>query len=304
MQLSEIRSRLQDVYGNTLTSEDTFYARIINDAYAKLCALADWWWLETTQVLRFAAPMTTADYIFSVTSNTVAASAADDWLGADYVNGWLYTGTHTYRVLGTAAASVYTIDANYIGTAATIAATFWNDTITLPTAFDHVISVAPRNDPNYKPLDQVRYEDIERHGPDLSGLETETAQKYAVYRDIALDSDQARLRIYPPPDETAEYLMRYVTLPTALSADGDVPLLPVKFHNVLCDMSRLELLKVTGAPADEVAVWEGEVAKGVQRIFSEQYHRGGMKRRFGRWGRKTLGKMPYNLIDYTLGDPV
>lgn len=302
MQLSDIRTRLTDVYGNTLTSESTFYNRVINDAYVKLCAMTDWWWLEDYCVLRFNAPMVTEhDFTCTVTSSVISASGTA-MLGAEYLYGWISVGSHCYRITGvTTAASTMTLDALFMDPTTVYSCTFWNDTLTLPTAFDHVVSLAPRRDPNYRPLRQISLEEIEKRGPNLEGSECECGEAYAIYRETSFTKTAARIRIYPPPDSTAEYAMRYIQCASVLSADSDVPLLPPKFHSVLVDLSRLELMKVTGANPDEISAWEGETSKGLMQIMKEQMRKGNVLRQFGRFGTQKQVSLPFKMTNYTLG---
>ena len=305
--LSDIRTRLQDLYGNTLSSEDTFYNRIINDAYHKLCALAEWWWLEDYTILRFDAPVTAENFDCTLGTAEIVSSAAGDAVSANYANGWCFTGEHTYRVLSmdaTAHTQTITLDANFIEASTVYACQFWNDTITLPTAFDHAVQLAPRKDPNHKPLRHVDLAEIEKYGPDLSSQEVEIAQTYSVYKEATIDADQFRLRIFPPPDETAEYALRFIQTPIDLANDTATSAVPLKHESVICDMARLELMKVTGAAGDEIQTWEGEALKGLQRMFSDQHKRGNVQKTFGRRGTKATDFIPYKMVNFTAGDPI
>jgi hypothetical protein len=305
--LSDIRTRLQDLYGNTLSSEDTFYNRIINDAYQKLCALADWWWLEDYTVLRFSAPVTTENFDCTIATADIVSSAAADTVTTAMVTGWAVTGNHTYRITTIDSAShpqTITLDANFIEASTVYAMKFWNDTITLPTAFDHAVQVVPRKDPNTKPLRHVDLAEIEGYGPDLSAQETDIAQVYSIYKEATIDADQFRMRIFPPPDVTAEYVLRFVQTPVNMANDADEPALPLKHQSVIADMARLELLKVTGANQDEIQTWEGEALKGLQRMFADQVKKGNMQRAFGRRGSADTKTIPWKLTNYTVGDPI
>jgi hypothetical protein len=58
---------------------------------------------------------------------------------------------------------------------------------------------------------------------------------------------------------------------------------------------------VSGANGDEVALWEGEVQKGVARMVNDQLKRGHPLRQFGRQGRVGTFRLPFKLTNYTLG---
>ena len=304
MQLSAIRTRLQDVYGNTLSSEDTFYNRIINDAYRKVCALADWWWLETYEVLTFDAPMVSArDFDCTEATADIVASAASDSVTSAYNYGWAFSGENTYRITTVSALTV-TLDSDWLETSSAYQMAFWNDTKTLATAFDHAISLVPRGEPNYKPLAHVPLEQIEAYGIDLVGHEYEIANVFAVYKETAFEADQFRIRIYPPPSEVTEYVMRYIQRPVDMSSDTDVPLIPEKHVQTLIDFARLELAKVAGVNADEIAVWDTEAQKGLSRMIADQMKKGNVLRRFGARGVKRTNIMPVRLVNVTAGDPI
>jgi len=306
MQLSEIRQRLIDVYGNTLTSESTFYNRIINDAYSKLCAMGSWWWLETSTVLNFQATIASAHYVTAVEgASTVIASAAGDMLSDDYLYGWMYTGEHTYRIRSINSASLtMTLDGEWLEVSSVYSVDAWNDQQLLPSAFDAVVSVVPMNDPNRRPLRQVDPEVIAANGPDMSGLEEETAREFAVYRDAAISGDKFFIRIFPPPQEECEYVIKYRRTPVALSSDTDVPLLPEKFHSAIVDMARLELATVAGLSGNEVLSMERQAMRGMAMIMRDQLRHGNKLRRFGTSGIVNFKELPVKLTNYTAGDPI
>lgn len=304
MQLTAIRTRLQDVYGNTLTSEATFYNRIINDAYHKICALADWWWLETYEVLTFDAPLVSArDFDCVLATADIVASAASDTITSVYNFGWAFTGENTYRIT-TVDGTTVTLDSDFIEASSCYQMAFWNDTKTLCTAFDHAVSLTPRGEPNYKPLAHVPLEQIEAYGADLVGHETSVARWYSIFKESVYDADQFRIRIYPPPEETTEYVMRYIQTPVDLSADTDEPLIPNKHVATLVDFARLELSKVAGVNPDEIAIWESEAQKGISRMLLDQSKKGNVIRQFGRRGTRQTTVMPFRLVNVTAGDPI
>ena len=304
MQLSDIRTRLQDVYGNTLSSEDTFYTRIVNDAYHKICALADWWWLETYEVLTFDAPLVSArDFDCTESTADIVASAASDSIASTYNFGWAFTGENTYRITTVSAATV-TLDSDFIETSSCYQMAFWNDTYTLSTAFDHAVSMTPRGAPNYKPLTHVPLEKIETYGADLVGHEAEVAGRFSVFKESVYDADQFRVRIYPPPEEITEYVLRFIQTPADLVNDTDEPLIPNKHVATLVDFARLELAKVAGVTPDEVQLWETEAQKGISRMLVDQSKKGNVLKQFGRKGTRQTTIMPFRLVNVTAGDPI
>lgn len=310
MQLSEIRTRLSRIYGNTITADDDYYDEIINDIYRDICAMHAWHWLETFEVVSFNAPVVADKNYTNVlgpgNENHLNPSASADVISSSYNFGWAYTGEHTYRITTVeTSGSDVVLDANLIGddaTATAFSCTFWNDMVTLSTAVDHVVQVVPRSEQR-KPLKQVDLREIEQYGPNVSNMAREVANVYALFRETVYDTDQIRMRIYPPPDEDVQYTVRYYQNPTALSSDSDVPIIPVKHHSVIVDLSMVRLLGPEGVP-QEISFWENQAAKSVARLYDDQTQHGNKDRSFKRRGIVTAKPLRYKLSNCTLGDPV
>lgn len=285
MTLAEIITRLQDVYGNTLSSSDAYYGRVVNDAYFKICSEAEWWWLEKDQVLVANAPATSA--VASATMGT-AAMILSAGLPTTYGSKlWLEAPERVYRIATIVTASSVTLDSPWLETTSTaISVNIWGDTFTMPTDFDTPVSVSYRGDSNYKPLTQVTLADIEAYGTNVFDWATDVADRYCVYPNPSntATSKTFLMRIFPPPDETTEYLLRYRMCPTALSGSTDVPFLPERYHPILVDFAKLELYKNEGEDSDRVQFQEQEVAKGMAMLIRQNSQRGNVNRKFGRRG--------------------
>ena len=287
MTLAEIITRLQDVYGNTLSSSDAYYGRVVNDAYFKICALTEWWWLEKDQVIVANAPATSfvASATIASTAMIISGSIATTY-GA---NTWIGAPERVYRAtsISGSATVTLTLDSPWIETTNTaVAVDLWGDTFTLPTDFDTVVSVASRSDDNYKPLTQVTLADIETYGSNVFDWASEVADRFCVYPnpDGTASSKTQLIRIFPPPDETTEYLLRYRMCPATLSAAADVPFLPERYHPILVDYAKLELYKNEGEDSDRIQFAEQEASKGMAMLIRQNSQRGNVNRRFGRRG--------------------
>lgn len=279
MNLDDMHTRLADFFGNA--SDTAFYTRILNDVYDQISGKTDWWWMESETVLTFAAPIST-DTSCTVTQATADITTSAS-LAAGYDEGWAVSGAQAYRITAISGTAV-TLDSNWIEATSTAQSmTFWNDMLDLPSDFDHAKQLTCRNDPNHMPVQQVELEEIEKFGPDVSSWQDEHADRFAIFRDAGRTST-FRIRIFPPPDATAEYTLRYRTIKTALSATSDVALVPEKFHPVLVDGAIARICKMEREAADVWQMWETSFQQGLREMRREQHKRGNVQRKFKRRG--------------------
>ena len=270
MNLGEIRTRLTDVYGSTLSSEEDFLNRIINDAYMKLCVLSDWWWLEDEWAARFSAYVTDISVTATKGSGSVTSSTT---LDSAYDEGWLWTGEHLYRINSISGTTI-SLDAEWIEDSGSYTVTVWNDMLDLPSDCDRVVEILCRNAPNRKPLRQVDIADIEAFGPNVSRYRKEIADRFAIFKELGRTTSQ-RIRIFPPPSEVAEYGIRYRILPSELTSDSSEPIMPSKYHRMLCELAIADLLTIEREDPDLIAVWQNKASLGMSRMMAEQHQRGG-----------------------------
>jgi hypothetical protein len=300
--LADIRLRLQDFYGSTISDDDAFYNRVINDAYLELAGLADWWWLETSELLRFTA----ANTAVSVAANTGTAELVLDpgAVATAYKFGWLSTGGQTYRVDDVTASGTgvtLTADANFIEGSATYTCNIWNDTLTLNSQLDRPVGMWPRNDPNRKGLQHVQPEQIYAFGPDVSSYATEHADRFCILKEPAYASTDTRLRIFPPPSEVAEYRFDYLQVPTAMANDTASHLIPQKHEVGLVAFAMLKLAKIDRDNPDLVMNFDVDYQRALARMIRDHERRGGIMTRVKRRGIESVGRMDFRLTNVTAG---
>ncbi len=278
MNLGDYRTRLQDFYGTQLSTDTDFLNRVINDSYMELASLADWWWLETSEILRFEGVVTAIALTATKgTADLVPATAMD----TVYQHGWLATGDHTYRI-DTSTGTALTIDADWIEDSGTYTAYVWNDMVTLSSDCDRPIALLCRNDPNHIPVRLVDSLEIEAIGPDLSNHEREFAYMYSVLRDPPHFSSNMVLRIYPPPDEVVEYVFRYKQVPDTMANDTARTLIPDKHERCLVQFAMLKLARIVREDPDIINSLEIEYQRAYLRMVRDQSRNGRIQRRAGR----------------------
>ncbi len=304
MNFGDVKQRLTDVYGGKdLSNDDDFYGRCVNDAYGKICAYKQWWWLETYTALTFSAPVViNVPYTCIKGLTTIQPAVAGGALPAPYTHGWISTDENTYRVLAINASAPYevTLDTPFLETSGSHNINAWNDTLPLPDTFDRVVGMAPRLDQNVQPLANVPFSEIESRGPDMSEHYVDVAQLFSIYRETEI-SDGFRVRIWPPPDTPIDYIFRFRQTPVDLSSDSDIPLIPTKHHTVLADAARMELLVVTGGEQQEVTYWTQQMLAGLDRMIRDANRRGKAKYRFKGHVSVTEQALDWRMVNYTQG---
>jgi len=295
--LSDFRTRLTDLSGIDLNLNEDRLNRICNDAYLELCAAADWWWLETHELLRFNAPATTKSFVAALGTAEITPAATADQVPADYAFGWAVTGEHAYRLSAVATASPFalTLDSNWIEASGTYAIALWNDTVPLSATCDRPVALIPRGDPNTIPLRLVPMKEIEIFGPDVADYAADIATIYSVYREPVFRSAQMALRIYPPPSEITEYVFRYKQTGTAMADDTATTLLPPKYENCLVAAAQLKYLKLNREDMDLISQFELEYQKAFMRLRGAQSRTNSVVRSMGKRGVLTEASIAFKL---------
>lgn len=305
MNLGEIITRLEDVYGNTLTSSDAYYTRVVNDAYVKLCGIADWWWLEAESDLTLNAVV--RNYTITATSGANTATFSTALPGAYGPRSWIKSDCGIiYRVATVLSSTSVQLESNWQSTTTTAESiTIWGDSAQMNTNFEYPLSVSAYDDQNLKPLRQVSLASLEAFGANTSEYATEIPDRFAVYMDKSKLSTEAKtqlLRYFPPAKlRTAGYtrlLIRYRLAPPLLTSTLEIPYLPLKYHSILVDMAKLELFKNEGEDPDRINLFELEVQKGIQMLIRNNSQKGKIERRFHRRGIRDAGtNIPVTFIN-------
>lgn len=310
MNLEGIRTRLEDLYGPAATNEESYYDRIINDAYKDLCAITDWWFLEKHAIITTTGYVRDVEVYVTNGSTVLDPSSSSGLFIDDYDNGWLDSGTHIYRILNSSnSVGEIIIDSEWMEETAHSAflgldaeVTIWQDTYDLPTDFDRILSVQPRYLPAVMPLRQVTPTEMMAKTVDVSGNKSEYGKIFCVYRETD-KTTRYRIRIYPPPSLEMEYVVRYIALPDDLTDSTDEAYLPERYHSVLSDCAKLRLVKDRREDPDVIQNCEIEVQKGLRRLWKAQDRSSGISYKFGRRGTKRTSTVRFKPTNVTSESP-
>lgn len=298
MDLSDIKLRMQDVYGSPLTAEDALYTRLINDAYRSLAAMSTWWWLKKKSIIRVSPA--TSSTMTATLGTTTLTPASGEQISTDYTDGYLYSGGHTYRITTILATTPYTVtlDAEWIEASGSYDMEVWKDTYELPSDFSYAMAVTVRSDPNHLPLRFISEEEMDSHGMERYSGAIEQASVCCVRKDLQIGTSML-LQIYPVPSEECEYLVTYYANITELSSDSDEPDLPVRFHDVLANLAIAKMLKMDREDADVIAHWDTEARLGMARLLEEQGRMEPTTYRFGRRGYTKEAPIKFKTVNVT-----
>jgi len=292
MQLSEIRQRLIDFYGNTFSEDTEFYNRVINDVYQEVCSLAEWHWLQRQRSWRLSGTVKTVETTLTAGSGNVTFASAP---GDHYAGGWLSVPAEAdqdgiervYRLVSVSGTSGG-LDQSYIGTSGAFTCHIWNDWIYEQDVETITSVVVQRNPAVSIPLTEV--------GPDWFAGRRSIAWRYAssqpthycLYRDRDRFAAAIALRFWPPVTQTVELQFHCRVRPAPLSADTDEPYVPERYHGVLVAGGIMRLAKIAREDPDVVAQWQAEYDRHLRHLWRDQLASVTEPRRFGRRKRKDI----------------
>jgi len=233
MDFSTIRSQVSQLINLDESANDltTIYNRWINETYKRLAADANWPWLIKHDIVQT---------VTEISTGTVAITSGDTALTFSSGPTPSVTTANGYRIQLEGADDWYDISAHTAGaTSATLADNFLRDTLTtgtyvlrkwfysLPSDIDRIIVVTEANDNT--PLEYLDHRELKKTFPDI-----ETDGTPNTYTIEGLDSSNNwRTRFFPTPDTTINIDFWYYQTITELSADGDTPIFPSKWHEIL-----------------------------------------------------------------------
>jgi hypothetical protein len=242
MQFSIIQARVAQETGLSTVDDATMIKAWINGAYQQLSGFFEWPWLLTNFTMQTEADITNLTASVnaanaSVTLN-VAPTPATKSLANFYMiqftdttqgatNDWYLVSAHTANTTAVTISVPYVGITNYTAGTCTIRRVFYS----LPTNIDRLRDL--RQSITKLKIELIDSQTFDKIVPDPNNTGTPT---YA-YLSGMVGSGAAlgawQLSLYPLPSAVINIQGRgYITV-TELSADGDIPLLPVKWHNAL-----------------------------------------------------------------------
>lgn len=236
MTFLEIRQRVAEALGlaetdTTADANATMQNKLkewVNTRYRYICGKKSWNWLIKDSIIQTTTEITTGTVEATNASTTITFSSgptpsvANWFIQFSSSDDWYQISSHTATQTGATLANAY------LGTtSSTLTYTLRKVYYTLPSDMGKLLNIRQTRD------------DIKLHYIPIRKFDRLQADRTAkgepeYYSFVGQDSSNLyRLEFYPVPNVAMNLNVRYYQVVAELSADGDIPLIPTQFHDVL-----------------------------------------------------------------------
>lgn len=228
-----LQTRVANEVGLSL-SDATDLAMIkswINAAYKAVCGAYNWPWLLKPSTIQTVPDRTTGTVSINAGATTVtfssapASSVANQYMiqFTEVTDDWYEISAHTGGQTTATLAVPFVGSANISGSPYILRKVRYS----LPSDLDRIVDIRQTITDNK--LGAIDIRTFDRYLPDPTA--TGDPLYYAM---VGLDSNKYwQITLYPIPDAIENILLRYLYTPADMTADGDTPVLPEKFHDIL-----------------------------------------------------------------------
>jgi len=230
MQFSNLVLAVAEETGLNTTADATKLKSWVNESYRFLAGMREWPWMMGSGVVQTTADITSltasvAGLGTTVTLSTTYATtlATDYWIQFATTDDWYPITAHTAGTDELTIAPGYTQSAALVDGACTIRRIYYSLASDADRIIDMYEAIQDRQ------LDYVDPRELDLQLPDPTATGTPRA-----YTLLGFDSSNAwRANFYPIPDAVSNISYRYYKRITDLSADADIPVLPIKWHQAI-----------------------------------------------------------------------
>ncbi len=240
MQFLDIQARVAQETGLSIVDDATIIKAWINGAYQQLSGFYEWPWLLTNFTIQTEADITNLTATVTAGSATVTLSAAPtpatlslatyymiQFTTSPATNDWYLISAHTANTTAVTISVPYTGTANYTAGACKIRRIYYN----LPTNIDRLSDL--RQSITKLKIELIDKLTFDKMVPDPDNTGTPTYAYSSGMVGSGTSQGAWQLSLYPLPSAVINIQGRGYRTVTELSADADVPLLPLKWHNAL-----------------------------------------------------------------------
>lgn len=231
MTFLELRQRVAELAGidQTQTDTDTRIKEWINQAYQEVSSFYNWPWLTKRGTIQTLPDITTGTVSVANNSTSITFSSAPSISVQDQFQFQVAEDTDWYNITTHIASNTAaTLDVPYLGTTNGTASYKVRKVVySLPSDLDRLMFM--RQTDGDRKLDEVEPRTFFQNIPDPN-----TTSSPSVYYFQGLDTSQNwQIGLFPIPDSEINLLFWYFKEITEMTADGESPDIPPKFHNSL-----------------------------------------------------------------------
>ena len=234
VQQQEFADRLN--IDQTVTANGTRLKRWLNLIQQDIASRYNFEWLYSrtyvqTQADKTAGTVAITNGATAVTGTSTAFAAGDKRSFIQFQGD-----TNWYEITVVTSATAITITPSFAGTTLTAGTyTLRKVYYNLPTDVGSIYDARQTNTP--LKLTNLGVRTLDTYQPDINTVSMPTAYyRFRLDLDIATTASKAiQVGFFPSPDDVYNIEFRYLLVQADLSADGDIPFLPVPYHTVMID---------------------------------------------------------------------
>lgn len=215
----------------TQSTYDTLIGEWINNAQQDISAHYNWPWLVTSGTIQTVPEITTGTVSINAGSTALTFSSApavsvEGWRIKLDTDNWYTISSHTAASTSATLAETYLGDSNLVASTYTLRKVYYD----LPTDCDRVLTLRQSVDNLF--LEPVEIQTFQRILPDP---ETTGSPRVFYVEGVHASATNKpwQVVLWPTPSDKRNIYVTYIKKVTPLSADGDVSIIPEKFHNAL-----------------------------------------------------------------------
>lgn len=220
-------------YDSTVSGDATKLKRWINMAIQDITARRNWPFMYYHETIQTVTDTTTGTVSISAASTTVtfssgpAVSVTDYFIKFEGDNNWYRISSHT------AAATTATLNVAYAGTSNLVAGTYTLRKLFYATAtpLDSIVDI--KSTANGRIIESANPREADVFLP----LYWDSGQVYAYISSIPDTTGGIRISFLKSPADAENLQVRGIKKLVDLSADSDVPLVPVRWHSAILDLA-------------------------------------------------------------------
>lgn len=286
MTYSEIREAVGAIVKQTTGKKDTVINYLINMVYLNEILSIETahplFWLVQQKITTYSVPPVAVSSITQNNPGLITTDSAHQLSAGDIIVLWAVLGMTTIngilvRVMSVPTTTTFTINLDTTNLSAyTSGGYVYHHGITLPHATDRILTAGWGNKSDRITLltpKQIEEQGTDNHPNGSTGLPVRAYHG----QDFSNDGTHTDQFVWFPASD-ASYLLRYwyVISPSRLSDDGDVPLLPSRFHDVIVSGVVARLLEPKDRPnatVENSSLWPTIYTVGLEAIrnYNERY---------------------------------